>query len=366
MLTLALLLAGILLICALLVWILGIRLQVVPVEERLVIYRNGRPHRLGGPGWTWLLTRIEEVMRTLNVREQPNEVMISGLNFAGVPFGYKLNIRYKIDPDASAANRGEFLKLLQFEDHEFHRQVQITVRDSLLKIVAAYAAEQNFAPTTPIAAKFAFIRAGTEGANLILSRLQSELDQKLPALGVVINRAYPLMITQFMPDEGMMENLKRERDVDSIRRQWSDLAPELQAQMFASVKDIDLPQVQKHIVESGTGVKVEMRMDDDGTQVRVKPQLDAPSIPVVPVQAPATVESATVQPTPVQLTSAEATPIQPVQTQSSETQVTPVPPVVQSEPVQRPPISDPMRLSKEDLSVLKLVPPYREDRRQAA
>jgi len=59
--------------------------QVVPHGERLVIYRLGRFHRVVGPGLVLVLPRLDRVVRSIRVRDQPLEISVDGLFAYGVP-----------------------------------------------------------------------------------------------------------------------------------------------------------------------------------------------------------------------------------------------------------------------------------------
>jgi hypothetical protein len=339
---------------------------------------------LAGPGDVWLLTRIESIERKFSAREQTLEIQSSMLNFAGVNFIYTVALNYRIDPESAAkGDDAQFTRFLQFEEHEFGQKMRTVVRSLLPQVVADLAAEKSaqleITTKTPIAAKLSALRLGGDYMRLINQCLADKLSEQLPSVGVVLVTDQPVVITNFAPDEGLAELLRREREAASIRQQWADLPAEMQAQMYASVKDLSLPQVQKHIVETSPGNQLGVHLAGNS------PMLDIMPPEVKPPEKPAGAESGATQ-TPA----ASAKPLLSSERQPSEGQNSP--PIDKSSvqnqaafgqtgqkpieaiahnPITASPISGDTTvssnvvgnvstyLSKEDLSLLKPVPPLR-------
>src|SRR6059058_5272766 len=116
--------------------IFRIQMRIVPEEERLVIHRLGRFNRIAGPGPVFILNRIETVVRTIRVRDQPANYATQGLFMYDIPFGFTLNFWRSFDLQSAAGQDQETLaKLAQFDDDERNKMIQTKVREALVHSV---------------------------------------------------------------------------------------------------------------------------------------------------------------------------------------------------------------------------------------
>jgi hypothetical protein len=111
--------------------------HVVPEEKRLVIYRLGRFNRLVGPGMVQVIPGLEQVVRTLEVRDHPMDVTISSIFAFGVPNDLTLNLWCSFDVAEAAGNdKKKLTKLVHLSDAERRKQVEVKMREALVKHLA--------------------------------------------------------------------------------------------------------------------------------------------------------------------------------------------------------------------------------------
>jgi hypothetical protein len=132
-----LLIVGVVLLVILIAIVLRAILRVVPHEERRVIYRLGRFHRVVGPGLVLVIPRLEQVVRTIEVRDHPMEITVPGLFAFGVPTELTLNLWCSFDlVQAAGGDRDKLARLVQIRDGERHRQVEVKMREALVNQIS--------------------------------------------------------------------------------------------------------------------------------------------------------------------------------------------------------------------------------------
>ncbi len=250
---------------------LGLRVQVVPEEQRLVIYRLGAFSRVAGPGPVFI-TRMNTVERTLHVRDQPHTVRVDNLFIKGVPFGYTLNFWYGIDlAKAANGNREQLARLAQFSNEEIDRQVADQVRNALVNSLARI--EQGYQP----AGKEFFynllpIIPGLPEASKLLTYLRDELTETLPAVGVMFNPNHPIIVKGLHIGADIAGSFSRGRVGQMLKEQFPNLSEDLLLQAMTSIEGIDLAHQRITLKSEGDAqAVVDFRQDDqEGMQPRVK------------------------------------------------------------------------------------------------
>lgn len=265
------LLVGILAVVLFAWLVLGLRVQVVSEEERLVIYRLGAFNRVAGPGPV-LITRMDTVERTLHVRNQPHNVRVDHLFIKGVPFGYTLTFWYGLDLNKAANGKREHLaRMAQFSNEEIDRQVANQVRaalvSSLPRIETEYQAAgkeffYNLLPIIP----------GLPEATKLLTYVREDLAKTLPAIGVTFDPDRPIIITGLHIGPDIAGSFSRGRVVQMLKEQFPGLSEEMLLQALASIEGIDFAHQRITLKSEGDAQAVVDFRDDEeeGMQSRVK------------------------------------------------------------------------------------------------
>jgi hypothetical protein len=332
-----LLIVGVVLLVILIAIVLRAILRVVPHEERRVIYRLGRFHRVVGPGLVLVIPRLEQVVRTIEVRDHPMEITVPGVFAFGVPNDLTLNLWCSFDPaQAAGGDRDKLARLVQIRDGERHRQVEVKMREALVNQISDLQKRMPLpAAATTMDGVIALAPGGPRYREL-LEGVKRELEQTLPSVGVILNPAHSIVLTGRNISDEIVEAIKRRRGreidsewltnyVDSLRQRFPGVSNAVLAQMLASIEGVDVGKVQRLLLEHDAGteseVEFEMARDGEGPNIITRPKSKKQDV---------------------------ASQRQPVRRDTAE------------EPSSGP--SQPLTLTKDDLAVLKRVP--RKDRGQ--
>lgn len=260
------------------------KVQVVQEEERLVIYRLGRFHKIAGPGLVVLQRSLDEIKRTFNVRSEPHNVRVNGLFMNGVPFGYTLNFWYRFDlKGAAGEDREHLINLVQFSDEERERQVATKVREAL--IASTSKIEQRYKPTgADFISKLLPIIPGLPAFNALMTEVREQLRATLPLVGAVLNEAHPITVTNIHLSNDIISSFSRGRVATLLKETFPNLPPELLLQAVSSIEGIDMPQ--QRVVFEGvdpSNTRLDFRTDEEQASARVRMQPAAPT-PQQPAQ----------------------------------------------------------------------------------
>ncbi|MBX3009933.1 MAG: SPFH domain-containing protein [Caldilineaceae bacterium] len=275
------------------------KFQVVPEEERLVIYRLGRFQRIAGPGPVFLLRNLDEVKRRFSVRDEPHNIRINGLFINGVPFGYTLNFWYRFDLMAAAPDdRARLVNLAQFSDDERKQQVATKVREAL--VASAARLERGYKPAgNDFFDKLLPIMPGLPEFEALFAEVGQQLRATLPLVGAILNEAHPITVTNIHLGNDILNSFSRGRIANLLKETFPALAPELLLQAVSAIEGIDMPQ-QRVVFEGSNyaNAAMDFRVDEEGAtaRVRVPPKggLKQPSAPQpIPPQSPVVTETAT-------------------------------------------------------------------------
>ncbi len=105
----------------------------VPEGQQVVVFQLGRFHRIDGPGPVMLNRQLDEVVRTINIRNEPDNYRVDGLLSYGLPFGYTLNFWRHTDLTTAAGMIGRSWCIWRLlSDDERQHQVVTLLRTTLL------------------------------------------------------------------------------------------------------------------------------------------------------------------------------------------------------------------------------------------
>lgn len=247
------------------------KIQIVPEEERLVVYRLGRFHHIAGPGPVVLQRSLDEVKRTFSVRDEPHNVRVNGLFMNGVPFGYTLNFWYRFDLKAAAGeDRERLVNLVQFSNEERERQVATKVREAL--VTSATKIEHSYKPAgTDFVHKLLPILPGLPESDALLKETRQHLSTTLRLVGAILNEAHPLTVTNIHLGDDIIKSFSRGRVATLLSESFPNLSPDMLLQAVSSIEGIDMP-TQRVVFEGGgnTNAAMDFRVDEDGPSARVR------------------------------------------------------------------------------------------------
>jgi len=266
--------------------------QVVPHGERLVIYRLGRFHRVVGPGLVLVLPRLDRVVRSIRVRDQPLEISVDGLFAYGVPNEMTLNLWCSFDlVGAAGGDYDRLANFVQFGDAERKRQIEVKVREALVRQIAALQERRPLPATAPIPEKVAALAPGGPRYNELLEAVKRDLQQALPLVGAILSVDQPITLTRRTVSDEVIQALSRSRSrtidsdwltnyVGELRKRFPGLSDAMLAQMLASIEGVDVGKVQRLLLErdadTEADVEYEMARDGEGPNVITKPKTKQP------------------------------------------------------------------------------------------
>ena len=264
--------------------------HVIPEEQRWVIYRLGRFHRVAGPGTVQILPRFDRVVQTFEIRHRPLEVSVPGIFGFGLPNDLTLNLWCSFDPvQAAGGDKDRLIRLVQINDAERRDQVAVKARQAMVNCLAQLQSTMPLPAQPQVMDQVVALAPGSPRYNTLLNTLREDLERTLPSVGVVLDTSQPIILTKRGLSEEILEAIKRRRGwemdsqwltgyVEELRRRFPDLniSRTVLAQILASLPGIDLGKVQRLLLEQEPGtraeVEYEMNREGEGANVIVKPK----------------------------------------------------------------------------------------------
>jgi hypothetical protein len=268
--------------------VLRAMVRVVSHEQRLVIYRLGRFHRVVGPGLVLVIPRLDDVVRTIEVRDHPMEVTVPGLFAFGVPTELTLNLWCSFDlVQAAGGDWDKLARLVQIREGERHHQVEVKMREALVNQISDLQKRMPLPATATTMDGVIALAPGSPRYRELLEGVKRELEQTLPSVGVILNPAHSIVLTRRSISDEIVEALKRRRGreidsewltnyVDSLRQRFPGVSNAVLAQMLASIEGVDAGKVQRllleHDADTESEVEFEMARDGEGPNVITRPR----------------------------------------------------------------------------------------------
>lgn len=264
--------------------------HVISEEQRWVIYRLGRFHRVAGPGPVQILPGLDRVMQSFEVRDRPLEVTVPGIFAFGLPNDLTLNLWCSFDPvRAAGGDKDRLLRLVQLNDAERRDQVTVKARQALVNCLAKLQEQMPLPAQPQVMDQVAALAPGSPRYNTLINALREDLEQTLPSVGVLLDTSQPIILTKRGLSEEILEAIKRRRGwemdsqwltgyVEDLRRRFPDLniSRTMLSQILASLPGVDLGKVQRLLLEQEPGtraeVEFEMNREGEGANVIVKPK----------------------------------------------------------------------------------------------
>lgn len=254
--------------------------RVVSQERRLVIYRLGRFHRIAGPGPVQIMPKIDEVVRTIEVRDRPMEVTVEGIIAFGVPNSLTLDLWCRTDVvEAAKGDRDKLLNLAQISEAERTHQIEVKMREAITRQLAKVQERLPLPDKADFFQRLGALRPASARYDDLLKGIRYELETSLPTIGVILHKDQPIVLTRRGLSDDLIEAIKRRRgrDIDSewlthyaeqLRERFPDLSPTLMAQMLTSIEGVDVGKVQRLFLEQEKEgqSEVEFEIPADGSE----------------------------------------------------------------------------------------------------
>ena len=217
--------------------------RIVPEEQRWVVYRLGRFHRVVGPGPALIWPRLDVIRQKYLVRDEPLECSVADIFLYGVPVGVTIRLWASFDlQKASRGDRGLLANLVQFGYTERCRQVEAKVREALIHQVQELEQRRPLSGSASVAEKILPLIPGTPECSELLKRVARELQESLLTVGAVLNTAQPVMITGLDASNRLIEAFDRSRVASIDRKRLEDLLDVLR-QRLPKMSDDTLAQI---------------------------------------------------------------------------------------------------------------------------
>jgi hypothetical protein len=259
--------------------------QVVPEGQRLVIYRLGRFHRVAGPGPVQVMPKLDRVVRAIEVRNHPIEVVVPGVFAFGVPNDLTLNLWCSFDlVKAAGGDRERLAEFVQVRNDERNRQVEVKMREALVEQIADLQKEMSLPDDATTLDGVIALAPGSERYNKLLAGVKGQLEQTLPSIGVILNTSQPITLTNRGLSPEIIEALQQKRGIDisggtlmkyatNLKKDFPEISDAVIAQILGSIPGVDLGNLQRLLLEKGMGkagvedTEVEFEMPQDGSGV---------------------------------------------------------------------------------------------------
>ena len=254
--------------------------EIVPEEERVIIYHLGRFARVAGPGMVLLSRRQDTIQRRFSIRNEPSDYFVDGLFVYGIPMGLTLNMWRRYDPVKAAKGDQEKLRdLVLFEESERRSHLEVKLRDALVRQIGAIEQKEPLGPTANIIDRLLPILPGVPACAAILTNVQQDLAKVLPSLGLFLDVNHPIVITRLHPPEDLIRGFSRDRAASLLRLQFPNLSDSMMVHMLESIEGLEPLRIHEFRQvgnNAGTGAATEARWVEDDTMFRV-PLTGAPS-----------------------------------------------------------------------------------------
>lgn len=230
----------------------GLRMHVVHEDERWIMYRLGRFWRIAGPGMVWVAHRWEKIERTVDVRNQPHDIEIKNLFFFDIPFGYTLNLWYRLDPEAAAnGDRTLLHQIARMPMEEINEQINLAIRNLMEMYLVQMPRRYNFSGPPSLIEKLLPLLPGQDGYGWLLTQLQSDLPDALRPFGVVVHTERPILLKSLYLSAEVVKLFNRARTVQVLREQQPTLPEDTLMHLVTAFEETPLQSVRKFTIENG-------------------------------------------------------------------------------------------------------------------
>ncbi len=250
-------------------------IRVVPEQQRLVIERLGRVHRVAGPGPVLIVPKLERVAGTYLARDEPWECSVGGIFVYGVPIGVTIRLWSCFDLQRAVRDNRELLaNLVKFSTPERREQLCAKVREALVHQLRELERRRPLPQTAGIAEKVLPLIPGAPQCDELLGLVKEELRRTLPSIGWVLNTDQPVMITGLNASKALLEAFERERvaSIDKhrlaefikiLRERLPAMPDTALGQLAAALYGLDSVTLRTLALPEGAGVRYEIEEESE-------------------------------------------------------------------------------------------------------
>jgi hypothetical protein len=207
----------------------------VAQEQRLVIFRLGRFHRISGPGVVWLLAGIEKIADWHNTANQPRNLWVSNLLIRGIDASLNVNLWVRTDLVEAAGNdKSKLAELATLHESAREGQVAVEVKRAMDDGLAAIEAAHPLGPNATLPEKIAVLLPTSALRDELLTSARDALAPRLREFGVILDPTKRISITQVLLPDDVVEALSHARLLDSLNQQRPDAPPGARTHAAAS------------------------------------------------------------------------------------------------------------------------------------
>jgi hypothetical protein len=238
-------------VIAILAWrMVGGQTVIVREGEQQVVLRQGRFHRLLGPGQHRIWSAIDQIDHTINIQEKPNDFPV------GLQFLYNLKVSFTLNfwmrtnlQSTTGGNRQQFVDLAMLNDAERMQQAIEIVKHAVTKCITEVRKKlplKTKEEQESIFLQLAPIIPGTPQYEVFLDQLKWELARALPSVGIEINPDRQMLIKSLgFPDE----NFHMSQRIAGLREHLPDLSPDAILHFLAASEGKELSYLKQVIVQ---------------------------------------------------------------------------------------------------------------------
>ncbi len=176
--------------------------RMVGQDERLVIYRLGHFQRIVGPGPVQIIPKLDQVVRTINLRARPIGITVSNVFVFGVQNELRLDLWCNFDlVQAAGGDREKLVYSVQISELERRQQVELKMREVLLRQIEILQDRMPLPDKATPADRIEALTPGHTRYNTLLKGVKYELEKSLLEVGVVLNTTKPIVLTRTILDK---------------------------------------------------------------------------------------------------------------------------------------------------------------------
>jgi hypothetical protein len=256
-----------------------VRFQVIPEEERWVIYRLGRFNRVAGPGWTFIPSLLEKVNRRIDIRPTRANLMLSDMMIYGVPFGCTLNFMYQIDLKRAAdqlpgnePTKVKLTRLAMLSNEQVYNEVRVKARKAFTDAIGRLEVQEPLPKDAEFVQALLPVIPGLPPCNRLLDEVRLRLEKEVLSLGVFLESLHPLTITSLQLGDDIVGSFRQIRIARILRERFPMFSDQDLMQIISNATG--LPPFEQRFRFDGAGAgsaSIELRDDEHNRRIKFYP-----------------------------------------------------------------------------------------------
>ena len=175
--------------------VFGVTARIIPANERLIIYRFGRIHRIGGPDAVQLYPGLDDIRQVIRVYDRVIEVSMPETLVYGVPNELDVSLWGRFDPvAASRGSYGKLERLLQMSDEQRLELAQEKVREAVIRQIANVEEKMPLPAQAGETQRLLALAPASPIYNELLAGVKYQLSLTMPAIGVLVDTGKPVVL----------------------------------------------------------------------------------------------------------------------------------------------------------------------------